>query len=113
LGVEGEEAQPRTSTKRKNVKTLSGWASNESGRRGLYETTLATSLFEYMIVLFFGAWLIVEYFHNVYQQQYFGSFNPVFLVVVLMASSAYGFLKLVFGVRGVIGLSGENQEGDY
>ncbi len=43
--------------------------------------------------------LIVEYFYNVYEQQYFGSFDPVFLVAVLMAASAYGFMRIVSTVR--------------
>ena len=76
-----------------------GWPSEESTGVGVYETALLTSLLEYSIVLFFGTWLIVEYFYNVYEQQYFGSFNPVFLVAVLMAASAYGFMRIVSTVR--------------
>ena len=98
MGVEGE-AQPRKSSSRRYVETLLGWASEESTGRGVYETTLATSLLEYMVVLFFGVWLIVEYLYNAYEQQYFGSFNPVFLIVVLMAVSGYGFSRLVSVAR--------------
>ena len=99
MGVEGEEAQPRKSNSRRYIENLLGWPSEESTGIGVYKTTLFTSLFEYFIVLFFGTWLIVEYFYNVYEQQYFGSFNPVFLVGVLMAASAYGFMRLVSSVR--------------
>ncbi len=72
-----------------------GLASNESTGRGVYETTLVTSLLEYVVVLFFGVWVIVEYVYNSYEQQYFGSFNPVFLVIILMVASGYGFTRLV------------------
>jgi hypothetical protein len=99
LGVEGEEAQPRKSNSRRYIENLLGWTSEESTGVGIYETALLTSLLEYFIVLFFGTWLIVEYFYNVYEQQYFGSFNPVFLVAVLMAASGYGFMRLVSSVR--------------
>jgi len=99
LGVEGEEAQPRKSNSRRYIENLLGWPSEESAGFGVYRTTLFTSLFEYFIVLFFGTWLIVEYFYNVYEQQYFGSFDPVFLVAVLMAASAYGFMRIVSTVR--------------
>ena len=99
MGVEGEEAQPRKSNSRRYIETLLGWPSEESTGVGVYQTALLTSLLEYFIVLFFGTWLIVEYFHNVYEQQYFGSFNPVFLVAVLMAASGYGFTRLVSTVR--------------
>ena len=99
MGVEGEEAQPRKSNTRRYIENLLGWPSEESGGVGTYETALFTSLLEYFIVLFFGTWLIVEYFYNVYEQQYFGSFNPIFLVVVLMAASAYGFTRLVSSIR--------------
>ena len=57
---------------------------------------------EYFIILFFGTWLIVEYFYNVYEQQYFGSFDPVFLVAVLMIASGYGFMRLISTVRAVL-----------
>ena len=99
MGVEGEEAQPRKSNSRRYIENLLGWPSEESTGIGVYQTTLLTSLFEYFIVLFFGTWLIVEYFYNVYEQQYFGSFDPVFLVAVLMAASAYGFMRIVSSVR--------------
>ena len=99
MGVEEEEAQPRKSNSRRYIENLLGWPSEESTGVGVYETALLTSLLEYSIVLFFGTWLIVEYFYNVYEQQYFGSFNPVFLVGVLMAASAYGFMRLVSTVR--------------
>lgn len=102
MGVEGEEAQPKKNGTR-YAETLLGWASEDSVGRGMYQTTLATSLFEYVIVLFFGGWLIVEYFYNVYEQQYFGSFNPVFLIIVLMMASGYGFARLVSHVRSVVG----------
>ncbi len=81
------------------MESLLGWSSEESTGGGVYETTLFTSLLEYGIVLFFGIWLIVEYFYNVYEQQYFGSFDPIFLIVVLMTASAYGFTRLVSVVR--------------
>ena len=99
MGVEGEQAQPRKSNSRRYIENLLGWPSEESTGFGVYQTTLLTSLFEYFIVLFFGTWLIVEYFYNVYEQQYFGSFDPVFLVAVLMAASAYGFMRIVSAVR--------------
>jgi hypothetical protein len=99
LGVEGEEAQPRKSNSRRYIENLLGWPSEESTGFGVYQTTLLTSLFEYFIVLFCGTWLIVEYFYNVYEQQYFGSFDPVFLVAVLMAASGYGFMRIVSTVR--------------
>jgi hypothetical protein len=99
LGVEGEEAQPRKSNSRKYIENLLGWPSEESTGIGVYQTALFTSLLEYFIVLFFGTWLIVEYFYNVYEQQYFGSFDPVFLVAVLMVASGYGFMRLVSTVR--------------
>jgi hypothetical protein len=99
LGVEGEEAQPRKSNSRRYIENLLGWPSEESTGIGVYQTALFTSLLEYFIVLFFGTWLIVEYFYNVYEQQYFGSFNPVFLVAVLMVASGYGFMRIVSTVR--------------
>jgi len=99
LGVEGEEAQPRKSNSRRYIENLLGWPSEESSGIGVYQTALFTSLLEYFIVLFFGTWLIVEYFYNVYEQQYFGSFDPVFLVAVLIAASGYGFLRLISTVR--------------
>jgi len=99
LGVEGEEAQPTKSSSRRHIENLLGWPSEESTGIGVYQTALFTSLLEYFIVLFFGTWLIVEYFYNVYEQQYFGSFNPVFLVAVLMVASGYGFTRLVSTVR--------------
>src|SRR5207237_4176685 len=68
----------------------------------LYHTTLLTSILEYGIILFFGVWLVTEYFYNIYEQQYFGSFNPVFLVVVLMIASAYGFTRLISTIRTVL-----------
>ena len=76
-----------------------GWPSEESTGFGVYQTALLTSLLEYFIVLFFGTWLVVEYLHNVYEQQYFGSFDPIFLVAVLMVASGYGFMRLVSTVR--------------
>ena len=99
MGVEGEEAQPRKSNSRRYIENLLGWSSEESTGIGVYQTALFTSLLEYFIVLFFGTWLIVEYFYNVYEQQYFGSFNPVFLVAVLMVASGYGFMRIVSTVR--------------
>ena len=99
MGVEGEEAQPTKSSSRRHIENLLGWPSEESTGIGVYQTALFTSLLEYFIVLFFGTWLIVEYFYNVYEQQYFGSFNPVFLVAVLMAASGYGFMRIVSTVR--------------
>ncbi len=94
MGVE-EEAQPKKSGSRRYIETLLGWPSEESVGSTLYETTLFTSILEYAIVLFFGIWLITEYFYNIYEQQYFGSFDPVFLVVVLMIASGYGFIRLI------------------
>jgi len=115
LGVEGSEAQPKKSHSRKYVEALLGWASEESKVTGIYETALLTSLFEYLIVIFFGVWLIIEYFSNVYEQQYFGSFNPIFLVIVLMAASGYGFTRLVSIVRSIFGVAPPktNREDDY
>jgi len=103
LGVEGEEAQPKKNGSRRYAETVLGWASEDSVGRGVYQTTLVTSLFEYVIVLFFGGWLIVEYFYNVYEQEYFGSFNPVFLIIVMMMASGYGFARLVSLVKSVAG----------
>ncbi len=103
MGVEGEGAQPEKSHSRRYVDTLLGWASEEGAAGGIYETALVTSLLEYMIVLFFGIWLVIEYFYNSFEQQYFGSFNPVFLVLVLMAASGYGFTRLVSVIRQVVG----------
>ena len=102
MGVEGEAAQPEKSHSRRYVDTLLGWA-NEDGGGSIYETALVTSLLEYLIVLFFGVWLVIEYLYNSFEQQYFGSFNPVFLVLVLMAASAYGFTRLVSVIRQAIG----------
>ena len=99
MGVEGEEAQPKKSGSRRYIENLLGWPSEESTGIGVYQTAIFTSLLEYFIVLFFGTWLIVEYAYNVYEQQYFGSFNPVFLVAVLMVASGYGFTRLVSTVR--------------
>jgi hypothetical protein len=98
LGVE-EEAQPKKSGSRRYIETLLGWPSEESAGGTLYETTLFTSILEYAIVLFFGVWLITEYFYNIYEQQYFGSFDPVFLVAVLMIASGYGFMRLITAIR--------------
>ncbi len=102
MGVEGE-AQPRKNDSRRYVETLLGWAREESEGASVYQSTLATSLLEYLVVLFFGAWLIVEYFYNAYEQQYFGSFNPVFLTLVLMMASGYGFTRLVHLVKHAVG----------
>ena len=114
MGVEGSEAQPKKSHSRKYVEALLGWAAEESKVTGVYETALLTSLFEYLIVIFFGVWLIIEYFSNVYEQQYFGSFNPIFLVIVLMAASGYGFTRLVSVIRSVFGFRPKgNREDDY
>ena len=114
MGVEGEEAQPKKRNSRRHAETLLGWASEESVSGGIYETALLTSLLEYLIVMFFGVWLIVEYFYNVYEQQYFGSFNPVFLVVILMAASGYGFTRLVSTVRNAVGArKNAKTEDDY
>jgi hypothetical protein len=98
LGVE-EEAQPKKSGSRRYIETLLGWPSEEPVGSTLYETTLFTSILEYAIVLFFGVWLITEYFYNTYEQQYFGSFDPVFLVVVLMIASGYGFMRLISAIK--------------
>lgn len=114
MGVEGSEAQPKKSHSRKYVEALLGWAAEESKVTGVYETALLTSLFEYLIVIFFGVWLIIEYFSNVYEQQYFGSFNPIFLVIVLMAASGYGFTRLVSVIRSVFGARPKvTREDDY
>jgi hypothetical protein len=101
LGVE-EEAQPKKSGSRRYIETLLGWHSEEAAGGNLYQTTLLTSILEYGIVLFFGVWLVTEYFYNIYEQQYFGSFDPVFLVVVLMIASAYGFTRLISTLRTVL-----------
>jgi hypothetical protein len=98
LGVE-EEAQPKKSGSRRYIETLLGWHSEESTGGSLYQTTLLTFILEYGIVLFFGVWLVTEYFYNIYEQQYFGSFDPVFLVVVLMIASAYGFTRIISNMR--------------
>ena len=79
-----------------------GWHGEDSAGSNLYQTTLLTSILEYGIILFFGVWLVTEYFYNIYEQQYFGSFNPVFLVVVLMIASAYGFTRLISTIRTVL-----------
>ncbi|HYU56020.1 MAG TPA: hypothetical protein VEL71_07375 [Candidatus Dormibacteraeota bacterium] len=79
-----------------------GWHGEDSAGSNLYQTTLLTSILEYGIILFFGVWLVTEYFYNIYEQQYFGSFNPVFLIVVLMIVSAYGFTRLVSTIRTVL-----------
>ena len=102
MGVEGEEAQPRKSNSRRYIESLLGWPTEESTGAGVYQTTLFTSLLEYFIILFFGTWLIVEYFYNVYEQQYFGSFDPVFLVAVLMIASGYGFMRLISTIRSTL-----------
>lgn len=113
MGVEGE-AQPRKNDSRRYVETLLGWAREESAGTSLYQATLATSLLEYLVVFFFGTWLVVEYFYNAYEQQYFGSFNPVFLTLVLMMASAYGFVRLIYLVRRVVGPATRAQtEDDY
>ena len=98
MGVE-EEAQPKKSGSRRYIETLLGWSSEESAGSTLYETTLFTSILEYAIILFFGIWLITEYLYNVYEQQYFGSFDPIFLVIVLMIASGYGFMRLISAIR--------------
>jgi hypothetical protein len=102
LGVEGEAAQPEKSHSRRYVDTLLGWA-NEDGNGSIYETALVTSLLEYLIVLFFGVWLVIEYLYNSFEQQYFGSFNPIFLVLVLMTASGYGFTRLISVIRQAVG----------
>ncbi|HEX4919286.1 MAG TPA: hypothetical protein VFV92_00920 [Candidatus Bathyarchaeia archaeon] len=98
MGVE-EEAQPKKSGSRRYIETLLGWPGEESAGANLYQTALLTSILEYAIVLFFGVWLITEYLYNIYEQQYFGSFDPVFLVVVLMIASAYGFTRIISTMR--------------
>ena len=98
MGVE-EAAQPRKSNSRRYIENLLGWTSEESTGGRLYEITLSTSILEYAIVLILGSWLIIEYFYNIYEQQYFGSWDPVFLVIVLMTASAYGFTRLLSVVR--------------
>jgi hypothetical protein len=101
LGVE-EEAQPKKSGSRRYIETLLGWHGEDSAGGNLYQATLLTSIIEYAIVLFFGIWIVSEYFANVYEQQYFGSFDPVFLVVVLMIASAYGFTRLISTIRNAL-----------
>ena len=101
MGVE-EEAQPKKSGSRRYIETLLGSHGEDSAGSNLYQTTLLTSILEYGIILFFGVWLVTEYFYNIYEQQYFGSFNPVFLVVVLMIASAYGFTRLISTIRTVL-----------
>ena len=114
MGVEGEEAQPRKSNSRRYIENLLGWPTEESSGSGVYQTTLFTSVLEYFIILFFGTWLIVEYFYNVYEQQYFGSFDPVFLVAVLMIASGYGFMRLISAVRANLRSSkAKKNEDDY
>ena len=101
MGVE-EEAQPKKSGSRRYIETLLGWHGEDSAGGNLYQATLLTSIIEYAIVLFFGIWIVSEYFANVYEQQYFGSFDPVFLVIVLMIASAYGFTRLISTIRNVL-----------
>ena len=101
MGVE-EEAQPKKSGSRRYIETLLGWHGEDSAGGNLYQATLLTSIIEYAIVLFFGIWIVSEYFANVYEQQYFGSFDPVFLVIVLMIASAYGFTRLISTTRNVL-----------
>jgi hypothetical protein len=101
LGVE-EETQPKKSGSRRYIETLLGWHGEDSAGGNLYQATLLTSIIEYAIVLFFGIWIVSEYFANVYEQQYFGSFDPVFLVLVLMIASAYGFTRLISTIRNVL-----------
>ena len=114
MGVEGEEAQPRKSNSRRYIENLLGWPTEESTGTGVYQTTLLTSFLEYFIILFFGTGLIVEYFYNVYEQQYFGSFDPVFLVAVLMIASGYGFMRLISAVRvGLRSSKAKKIEDDY
>ena len=98
MGVE-EEAQPKKSSHRRYLESLLGWSSGESTNSPIYQTALVTSILEYFIVLFFGGWLIVEFLYNSYEQQYFGSYDPVFLIVVLMTASAYGFGRLISTVK--------------
>jgi len=76
-----------------------GWHGEDSAGGNLYPTPLLTSIIEYGIILFLGIWIVSEYFANIYEQQYFGSFDPVFLVVVLMIASAYGFTRLISTIR--------------
>lgn len=99
MGVEESEAQPKKSSARRYLESLLGWPSSESSSGGLYQTTLLTSVLEYFIILFFGGWLITEYFYNIYEQQYFGSYDPIFLIIVLMTASAYGFSRLISSVK--------------
>ena len=114
MGVEGEKTPPKKSSSRRYVESLLGWAGEEGTVGGLYETALVTSLLEYLIILFFGIWLIIEYFYNIYEQQYFGSFNPIFLVLVLMAASAYGFTRLISILRHSLGPPKQtSMEDDY
>src|SRR5260370_42452653 len=84
------------------MKTLLGRHGEDSAGGNIYQTTLLTSIIEYGIILFFGIWIVSEYFANIYEQQYFGSFDPVFLVVVLMIASAYGFTRLISTLRTVL-----------
>ncbi len=112
MGAEEKEAQPRKrSDSGENTEALLGWGSEPK----VYENALVTCILEYAIILLFGISMIIEYYHNVYQQEYFGSFNPVFLVIVLMASSGYGFARLVNLIGGKIGKDkvGEKLEDDY
>jgi hypothetical protein len=98
LGVE-ETAQPRKSSARRYLESLLGWPSSESSGGTIYQTALLTSILEYSIIVFFGSWLIVEYVYNVYEQRYFGSYDPIFLILVLMTASLYGFSRLISSVR--------------
>ena len=111
MGAEEGEAQPRKNNNGRTAETLQTWANEPR----VYESALITCIFEYAVILLFGISLIVEYYRNVYQQQYFGSFNPIFLVIVLMASSGYGFARLVNLVGGRLGKdkSPSKTEDDY
>jgi hypothetical protein len=102
LGVEEVGAQParKKTGHRRYLESLLGFPNTESSvDTSVYQTTLLTSVLEYFIIIFFGLWLMVEYFYNIYEQQYFGSYDPIFLIIVLMVASAYGFHRLIAAVR--------------
>ncbi len=112
MGAEDSRAQPRKrSDGEVDAGAMLGWGNEPK----VYENALVTCVLEYAIILLFGISMIVEYYHNVYQQQYFGSFNPVFLVIVLMAGSGYGFARLVNLIGGKLGKDkvGKRAEDDY
>lgn len=114
MGAEEGGAQPRKNKVEGDIAETGETLQPRTSDPKLYEGTLLTCILEYAVILLFGISMIVEYYHNVYQQEYFGSFNPVFLVIVLMASSGYGFARLVNLIgRTDRDISSQRVEDDY